>query len=72
MLPPAIADNPDPSPVNIPEFAVNATAVTVPLTPNALNVPTDVMFACAAPDTVLATEARGTVPETFAPATVLS
>jgi len=50
-------------------FAVIAEAVIVPLTPNALNVPTDVMFACAAPDTVPATEASATVPETLPPAT---
>ena len=71
-LPPAIADKPEPSPLNMPVFAVIAEAVIVPLTPKPVNVPTDVMFACAAPDTVPATEARGTVPLTLAPATAFA
>ena len=48
-------DKPPASPVNTPVFAVNATAVTVPLTPNALNVPNDVMFGCDAVASVPAT-----------------
>ena len=43
-LAPAIFDKPPPSPVNNPVFAVTDCAVTIPLTPNADNVPTDVMF----------------------------
>jgi hypothetical protein len=41
---PAIALNPLPLPVNTPVFAVNADAVTVPLTPNDVSVPTEVIF----------------------------
>ena len=41
---PAIALKPEPLPVNTPVFAVNATAVTVPLTPNPVNVPKLVTF----------------------------
>ena len=37
----------EPLPVKIPVFAVNAAAVTVPLTPSDVNVPTDVIFGCA-------------------------
>jgi len=43
-LAPVNADNPDPLPVNIPVFAVTAEAVIVPLTPNVVSVPTEVMF----------------------------
>jgi len=43
-LAPAIFDKPPPSPLNNPVFAVNDCAVTIPLTPNADNVPTDVIF----------------------------
>ena len=49
---PVNADNPDPLPVNIPVFAVTAEAVIVPLTPNVVSVPTEVMFGCAAVVTV--------------------
>ena len=45
---PTIELNPLALPVNTPVFAVNATAVTVPLTPSDVNVPTEVMFGCAA------------------------
>ena len=51
-LAPANALNPLPLPVNTPVFAVTATAVTVPLTPSDVNVPTDVMLGCAAVVTV--------------------
>ena len=71
-LPPTTFDKPPASPVNTPVFAVIAEAVIVPLTPKPVNVPTDVMFACAAPDTEPATEARATVPETLAPATAFA
>ena len=37
-------DSPPPSPLNNPVFAVNDCAVTIPLTPNAINVPVLVMF----------------------------
>ena len=47
-LAPTILDNPPPSPVNRPVFAVNAGAVIRPLTPNELKVPKDVTFGCAA------------------------
>ena len=43
-LAPAIALSPLPLPVNTPVFAVNAGAVTVPLTPSEVNVPTDVIL----------------------------
>ena len=46
-LAPTIELNPLPLPVNTPVFAVNATAVTVPLTPKLGNVPTLVIFGCA-------------------------
>ena len=68
-------DSPPPSPVNNPVFAVNDCAVTIPLTPNTVIVPTDVMFGCAEVDTVpdvvavVALVALDTVPLTFAPAT---
>ena len=60
----------EPLPVNIPVLAVNATAVTVLLTPNVVNVPTDVIFGCALVVTVpavVAAVALATVPVTFAP-----
>ena len=44
ILAPVIDVNPDPLPVNIPVFAVTAEVVIVPLTPNVVSVPTDVMF----------------------------
>jgi len=72
-LAPAIADNPDPLPVNTPVLAVNATPVVVPLTPKLVKVPTEVMFGCAAVVTVpavvaeVALVASGTVPVTLAP-----
>ena len=47
-LPPTTFDKPPASPVNTPVFAVIAEAVIVPLTPKPVNVPNDVMFACAA------------------------
>ena len=40
-------DNPPPSPVNIPVLAVNADAVTVPVTFKLVKVPTLVIFGCA-------------------------
>ena len=43
-LAPANADKPEPLPVNTPVFAVILTAVTVPLTPSPVRVPTEVMF----------------------------
>ena len=58
--------------MNKPVFAVTAEAVIVPLTPKPVKVPTDVIFACAAPDTVPAVVANATVPDTFAPATALA
>ena len=51
-LAPLMFVNPAPLPVNIPVLAVNATAVTVPLTPKLVSVPTLVMFGCAAVVTV--------------------
>ena len=51
-LAPLILVNPAPLPVNTPVLAVNATAVTVPFTPNDVNVPTLVIFGCAAVVTV--------------------
>ena len=60
---PAIALRPLPLPVNIPVFAVNATAVTVPLTPKLVNVPTLVMLGCAAVVTVPAVVALSTLIE---------
>jgi len=65
----ATLDMPPPSPVNNPVFAVTDCAVIIPFTPSTVKVPTDVIFACAAPDTVPAVVANATVPETFAPAT---
>ena len=47
-LAPTIERSPLPLPVNTPVFAVNATAVTVPFTPNDVSVPTLVIFGCAA------------------------
>ena len=38
----------EPLPVNTPVLAVILTAVNMPLTPRAVNVPVDVMFGCAA------------------------
>ena len=49
---PTIALSPLPLPVNTPVLAVNAGAVTVPLTPKLVNVPTLVMLGCAAVVTV--------------------
>ena len=40
--------SPLPLPVNTPVFDVIFAAVIVPLTPNDVNVPTEVMFGCAA------------------------
>ena len=60
MLPPGIAVRPAPDPLNLP-------AVTLPLTDKAVNIPTEVMLACAASLTVLATDALGTAPVTLAP-----
>ena len=51
-LAPAIALRPDPLPVKTPVLAVNATAVTVPLTPRPVSVPRLVMLPCAAVVTV--------------------
>ncbi len=76
-LAPAIALRPLPLPVNIPVLAVNATAVTVPLTPSDVRVPTLVIFGWAAVVTVpavvalVALVALATVPVTFAPAIAL-
>jgi hypothetical protein len=61
-LAPAIALNPLPLPVNTPVLAVNAEAVTVPLTPNDVNVPTDVILGCAAVVTVPAVVALVAAP----------
>jgi hypothetical protein len=61
-LAPAIALRPLPLPVNTPVLAVNAEAVTVPLTPNDVNVPTDVMLGCAAVVTVPAVVALVAAP----------
>ena len=75
ILAAATLDNPPPSPVNNPVFAVNDCAVTIPLTPNTVIVPTEVIFGCAdvvtVPDVVadVALVANATVPETLAPAT---
>ena len=52
-----------------------STAVRVPLTPNPVSVPTEVMFGCAAVVTVpavVAVVALETVPDTFDPATELA
>ena len=68
-------DNPPPSPLNKPVFAVNDCDVTIPLTPNTDHVPTLVIFGCAdvvtVPDVVadVALVANATVPLTLAPAT---
>ena len=62
MLPACTLLNPLALPVNTPVLAVNATAVTVPLTPNDDNVPTDVMFGCAAVVTVPAVVALVAAP----------
>ena len=61
-LAPAIALRPLPLPVKTPVLAVNATAVTVPLTPSEVNVPTLVMFGCAAVVTVPAVVALVAAP----------
>ena len=53
-FPPAIFVNPAPLPVNTPVLAVNADAVTVPVTSKLVNVPTLVMLPCAAPVTATA------------------
>ena len=64
--------------MNTPVLAVNATAVTVPLTPSDVSVPTDVIFGCAAVVTVpavvavVAVVALDTVPVTLAPVIELS
>ena len=58
--------------MNTPPVALTLPAPTFAETVNDESVPTDVMLACAAPDTVLATDANATVPDTFAPATALA
>ena len=60
-LAPAIALRPLPLPVKTPVLAVNATAVTVPLTPNDVSVPTLVILGCAAVVTVPAVVAAPAV-----------
>jgi hypothetical protein len=52
ILLPFSADIPLPLPVNTPVLAVIFAPVIVPLTPKPVNVPTDVMFGCAAVVTV--------------------
>ena len=68
-LAPVNDDNPDPLPVNMPEFAVILTAVIKPFTFNPVNIPILVILPCAAVVTVPAVVALDTVPETLAPAT---
>jgi hypothetical protein len=52
----------EPLPVKIPVLAVKAEAVTVPLTPRLVSVPTEVMFGCAAVVTVPAVVALVAAP----------
>ena len=61
-LAPASCDRPLPLPVNTPVFDVMFAAVTVPLTPKLVNVPTDVMLGCAAVVTVPAVVALVAAP----------
>ena len=51
-------------------FAVNATAVTVPLTFKLVSVPTLVILGCAFVYTVPATNALPTCPDTLLPVTL--
>ena len=62
-MPPANALKPEPLPVKTPVFAVTATAVIVPFTPRDVNVPTEVMFGCAAVVTVPAVVAEVAAPD---------
>ena len=66
-LAPAIALRPEPLPVKMPVLAVIFAAVTLPFTPNDVNVPTLVMLGCAFVVTVPAVVAAETVPVTLAP-----
>ena len=53
--------------MNTPVLAVMLTAVTVPLTPRPVNVPTDVIFGCAAVVTVPAVVAFPDILPTMLP-----
>ena len=62
-LAPTIELSPLPLPVNTPVLAVNATAVIVPLTPNVVSVPNEVILGCAAVVTVPAVVALVAAPD---------